>query len=137
MFYRNKNTSTVPRSYILILFPSALLLKEHCHVKINLLPSHSLVRTAPQNSVHPKNSLNSLKPVLAKGDSDKLAEINDSGNTAFLKQIPSKNYIKKYLYNSGLLIFGLTHTELTVFTICVLTLLQYQLQLIWCRADGY
>lgn len=98
----NKNTFTVLRLYILILFPSALLLKEHSHVKINLLPSPSSVRTVPWHSVHPKNSLHSLKPGPAKGDSDKLPEMNDSGNAAFLKQIPSKNYIKKYLYSSGL-----------------------------------
>lgn len=54
-----------------------------------------------ENSGHPKNSLNSLKPEPAKGDSDKLPEMNGNGNTAFLKQIPSKNYIKIYLYSSG------------------------------------
>lgn len=105
--------------------------------KLAFLLSHSLTRTVPWHSVHLKNSLNSLKLIPAKEDNnDKLCK-TESGNTAFLKQIPSKNYIKNMCKVQDFLIFGWTYTELILlyspYAEYVLTLLQYQLCLIWCR----
>lgn len=137
MFYSNKNIFTVLRLYILILLPSALLFKEQSHVKISLFAKSS-VTSVPWHPVHPKNSLNSLKLVPAKGDNnDKLRKTNDSGNKPFLKQIPSKNYIKIMCKVQGFLIFWWIHTELILlyppYAEYVFMLLQYQLCLILCR----